>query len=174
MIKKLFFYFGLMSVILVVAFFIVPTALAVCPACAIAVGTGVGLSRWLGVDDVISGIWLGGLIVSMTSWSLSWLEKKGIRFPFRAAATSILFYLFIVVPLYFSGIIGHPLNTFCGIDKLLLGTGIGSVVFLISIRIDNFLKKKNNNRSFFRYQKVALPLVSLFSISLIVYILTKC
>lgn len=34
-------------------------AQAVCPVCTVAVGTGVGLSRWLGVDDTITGLWLG-------------------------------------------------------------------------------------------------------------------
>ena len=40
-------------------------ALAVCPICTIAVGAGVGLSRYFGVDDAITGLWVGGLIVSM-------------------------------------------------------------------------------------------------------------
>ena len=39
-------------------------ALALCPVCAIAVGAGIGVSRWLGVDDTITGVWVGGLIVS--------------------------------------------------------------------------------------------------------------
>lgn len=32
-------------------------ALAVCPICTVAVGAGVGLSRCLGIDDSITGLW---------------------------------------------------------------------------------------------------------------------
>ena len=38
---------------------------AICPLCVVAVGAGLGLSRWLGVDDVVSSIWIGALLVSM-------------------------------------------------------------------------------------------------------------
>ena len=49
---------------------------AVCPVCTIAVGASLGLSRWLGVDDTISGLWIGGLIVSTTLWTYSWMKKR--------------------------------------------------------------------------------------------------
>ncbi|MCX6758247.1 MAG: hypothetical protein NTX14_00895, partial [Candidatus Nealsonbacteria bacterium] len=48
-------------------------ALAVCPICTVAVGAGLGLSRWFGIDDSISGLWIGGLIVSFILWTIDWL-----------------------------------------------------------------------------------------------------
>ena len=119
-------------------------ALAVCPLCTIAVGAGVGLSRWLGIDDAITGLWVGGLIVSMIVWTESWLDKKNIRFKGRLLADIIAYYTLIVVPLYYSGIIGSPVNTlcFCGLDKLLLGIIAGSISFWTGASWYFFLKEK--------------------------------
>ena len=48
-------------------------ALAVCPICTVAVATGIGFSRWLGIDDTITGLWIGGLTVSLKS--IGWERK---------------------------------------------------------------------------------------------------
>jgi len=57
-------------------------AFAICPVCTIAIGAGLGLSRWLGVDDVISGIWIGGLLVSTSLWTVNWLRSKKLTLNF--------------------------------------------------------------------------------------------
>ena len=49
--------------------FIVPVAFAVCPVCTVAVGAGLEGARLLGVDDVITGIWAGGLTLSLFFWT---------------------------------------------------------------------------------------------------------
>ncbi|MBU2577676.1 hypothetical protein KKA69_02480 [Patescibacteria group bacterium] len=41
---------------------------AVYPVCTITVGAGLGISRWLGIDDSIPGLWIGGLILSSGLW----------------------------------------------------------------------------------------------------------
>jgi len=51
--KKLSIY--LLS-IFAISFLFAEKALAVCPICTVAVGAGVGLSRWLGIDDTINWI----------------------------------------------------------------------------------------------------------------------
>lgn len=146
---------------------------AFCPVCTIAVGLGVGLSRWLKVDDLLSGAWIGGLVVSMILWTEDWLSKKKINFNFSLPAIAVFYYLIIILPLYFTGIMGHPLNQLWGIDKLLLGIIAGSLVFLLSVGVNSFLKKKNQGKVYFPYQKVVLPVSFLIIISLIFYILLK-
>ena len=150
-------------------------ALAVCPICTIAVGAGVGLSRWLGIDDSITGLWIGGLTVSMITWTLSWFDKKNILFRGRALATTISYYLLIVVPLYFMGIMGNPLNTVCdcGLDKLLVGIVVGSVAFWFGAEWYFNLKEKNGGHAYFPFQKVVMPVSPLIVMSLIFYFLTK-
>ena len=60
-------------------FVLIPVvASAVCPVCTVAVGAGLEGARLLGVDDVITGIWAGGLTLSLTLWTISWLKKHGV------------------------------------------------------------------------------------------------
>ena len=47
----------------------VGTADAVCPVCTIAIGAGLEGMRMLGVKDILTGIWAGGLTVSLIGWT---------------------------------------------------------------------------------------------------------
>src|SRR3989344_3021049 len=59
------------------AYFLLPTtAYAVCPICTVAVGAGLGLSRYFGIDDAVSSIWIGGIFLSSSFWLSDWLDKK--------------------------------------------------------------------------------------------------
>lgn len=147
------------------------TAQAVCPVCTVAVVAGVGLSRWLGVDDSISGLWIGGLIISMSAWTLIWLNKKKINFIFRGTIIYLGFFVLTILPLYYTNIMGHPLNKLWGIDKILLGTIVGMAVFAIGTWIHKLFKDKNNGKSYFPYQKIVFPISSLIIVSLIFYLI---
>lgn len=163
----------LFSVVTAVGFLAAKPALAVCPICTIAVGAGVGLSRWLGVDDTVSGLWVGGLIMSMSLWTINWLNKKNIRFYGRKILILAAFYFLTIAPLYWSGIAGHPFNTLWGVDKLLLGIIIGSIWFLASARLYVYLKKKNNDKAHFPMEKVVLGLAPLAVLSFVFYLITR-
>lgn len=147
------------------------TVKAICPICVVAIGTGLGLSRWLGVDDVVSSIWIGALLVSMILWTLIEMKKKEWNFPYDGIVISLAYYLLTFVPLYYAEIVGHPLNKIWGTDKIIFGTLVGTVIFLLSHWLHLYLKKKNNGKSFFPYQKVVLPVVILILTSLIFYLL---
>jgi len=158
-----------------------------CPVCMVAVTAGVGLSRWLGIDDTITGLWIGGLTLSLILWTISFLEARKIKFTGRKIIVSLSYYLFIIVPLYLTGIMGHPLlrlsdsegfggqafNRLFGIDKLLLGVIFGSVFFFLGFLSYGFLKKKNNNKPYFPYQKIVMPITLLLILSFLFYFLTK-
>lgn len=151
-------------------------AKAICPVCVVAVGAGLGLTEYLGIDDTIAGLWIGGLIVSMIIWNINWFNKKNWLFgnkDVRDILLTILYYLLVIWPLMAKGIIGHPLNKLWGIDKLLLSITIGSVAFVIINLTYNYLKKKNNNHAYFPFQKVAMPVGALFVLSLVFYFITK-
>ncbi|MDD4990557.1 MAG: hypothetical protein PHW31_04635 [Candidatus Pacebacteria bacterium] len=149
------------------------TAKAVCPVCTIAVTTCVGLARWLKVDDRITGLWVGGLIVSLIIWTIDYLNRKNIRFQGKKIFVVVGYYVIVVVPLYFTGIIGHPLNECWGIDKLLFGIIAGSVIFVIAALLHNYLKKKNNSKSYFPLQKAVFPVGFLAVASLIIYLIIR-
>lgn len=166
--KKIFF------VLLSLGLFLrASAALAVCPICTIAVGTGVGFAQWIGIDDTVSGLWIGGLTVSMIIWTINWLNKKHWIFKGYKSTIALAYYLFIVVPLYYSGLIGHPYNILWGMDKLLIGIIIGSLVFLGSEQCYEYLKKKNNGHAHFPFEKVAFPIVALLLFSILFYFLTR-
>jgi len=149
-------------------------ALAVCPVCSVAVAGGLGISRWLGIDDVISGIWVGGLIVSLIAWFISWLNEKNIKFKFRHPLVAVLFYLIVILPLYWTGLISYSCSQLWGFNKLLIGIFFGSLTFSLGVWIHNLLKKKNNNKVYFSFQKVVIPVLFLIIASIIFYFITKC
>jgi len=162
-----------LSISCLVSFLLIGRAYAICPVCTVAVGAGLGLSRWLGIDDSITGLWVGGLVVSAIMWTISWFEKKNIRFPGIKIATPLGYYLLIVVPLYFMDIAGHPLNTLWGVDKLLFGIIFGSFAFYLGGAWYYYLKRKNNGRAYFPFQKVAMPVSPLIILSIIFYFFTR-
>ena len=147
------------------------TVQAVCPVCTVAVGTGVGLSRWLGVDDLITGLWLGGLVVSLIYWTVTWMDKHAINFTGKALVIACSYYLLIFVPFYMVDVVGHPENVKFGIDKLVLGTAVGSIAFFGGAWAYEFLKEKNQGHAYFPFQKVLMPILPLIIISLLVYFL---
>jgi hypothetical protein len=146
---------------------------AICPVCTIAVGAGVGLSRWLGIDDTITGLWVGGLTVSMIMWTNNWLRRKNWYIKGYNIFVAIVYFGVIVVPLYIKDIIGHPYNRIFGIDKLLAGMIVGSILFYAGAIVYNLLKKRNSNKAYFPFQKVVMPVGPLIILSIILFFLVQ-
>lgn len=162
----------LASISLLFMFIFAGKALAVCPVCTVAVGACIGLSRWLGIDDIISGLWIGGLTVSLIIWTINWLDKKNIHFKGRKISVLVGYYLMIFVPLYFTGIVGHPFNKILGVDKLIFGAIIGSILFFFGAKYYEYLKNKNDGKAYFPFQKVVMPIAPLLVLSIILYFFT--
>ncbi len=149
------------------------SAHAICPVCTVAVGMGVGLSRWLGIDDTLSGIWIGGLIVSLTLWTDDWLERKNFKISGRSFAVFAAYVLLVVVPLYWLGIAGHPFNRLWGMDKLMLGMLFGGTAFALAALAYDALKRRNGGRAWFPFQKVVMPVGALAILSAAFYFITR-
>jgi len=147
----------------------------ICPVCTIAVASGVELSRWLGVDDTISGIWIGGLVVSLSLWLILWLKKKNISFQGRSVLVFILFYGATLLTFYLMKMIGtESCQKLWGYDKLLVGMVFGSLGFAAGHGLNLWLKKNNQGKVYFPFQKVVLPILFLVILSVIFYFVTKC
>lgn len=146
------------------------TALAqpVCPICVVAVAGGLGFSRWFGVDDIITSLWIGALLMALVLWTISWLRKKKWNFLFSDIVVFLLYYLFTYIPLYLAKIIGQGNNVF-GMDKVFFGSFLGTIIFILALWFNNYLKVKNNGKGYFIYQKVVVPFVVLALASLIAY-----
>lgn len=164
--------FALGSLLLVKAL----PAQAVCPVCIVAVGAGLGLSEYLGIDDSIAGLWIGGLLIGLSAWTITYCNKKNWLKNYSAWRDPLIvlaYYLMVIWPLYFQGFIGNPFNRLYGLDKLALGIAVGSVFFALAAWSYEIMKKKNKGRAHFPFEKVAIPVSTLAILSLIFYFLSK-
>ncbi|MDO8512998.1 MAG: hypothetical protein Q7S37_00645 [bacterium] len=146
---------------------------AVCPLCTVAVAGGVVLAEKYGVDNTITGVWIGGLTVSLIAWTINWLNGRKIHFPAMESLVSLAYFLIIPVPLFWKDLIGNPDKTLWGIDKLLLGMIVGSVVFYLTVQAYEYLKAKNKGKAYFPFQRVVMPIGVLALFSIAFYFLTK-
>jgi hypothetical protein len=145
------------------------SASAVCPMCTVLVGAGVGVLRMMGVDDTITGMWYGAFIVSSILWTISWLNKRNIRFNFRKMTVTFLYYLLFVGPLYWFNMILNSPKVYI-IDRFILGVILGSTIFLSAVWSDRYLRKINEGKQAVIYQKVLVPLTYLTIASIVSYL----
>src|SRR3989338_909992 len=82
-----------------------------CPLCAAATAGGVAATRLLGVDDAVTGTFVGGFVVSTGLWFSNWLRKKkkgGEFLPFQAAILVLLSVALTLLTFYMAKLIGSP------------------------------------------------------------------
>jgi hypothetical protein len=156
------------SVILIGRTFLVE-AQAFCPVCTVAVGAGLVFAKEMGIDDVISSIWIGGLLLSMSFWLINWLRSRKIHFRFMRTAVFLVMYGFVIIPFMISKTIGPAYNRLWGVDKIVLGIILGTGAFGGGMLLSNYVLKKNNGKVYFPFQKVVIPIIMLIIFSLIFY-----
>ncbi|KKS95800.1 MAG: hypothetical protein UV71_C0003G0034 [Microgenomates group bacterium GW2011_GWC1_43_13] len=144
-----------------------------CPVCTVTVIAGLGISRLLGIDDLITAIWIGGLILSLSFITIDWIKKKWpkLKLKYYYFPTFILMYLFVFIPFKLNGTIGIVRNTMWGVDKIILGIIIGSAALLLGVLTDKYQRVKFK-KIFFPFQKVFFPVLALIITSLIFYLIT--
>lgn len=171
--------FSFLLVLLFILMFPTP-ALAVCPVCTVAVIAGLGISRALGIDDIVSSIWIGGLILSASFWLIDWAKKgqwlskikdKKIEFLINFSVI-ILMYLLVLIPLKLDHSIGILRNRLWGIDKIVLGALIGSIAFLAGMWADKKVRR-TKGKQLFIYQKIVFPVLALVISSFVFYLITR-
>jgi len=144
-----------------------------CAVCTAAIIGGLGLSRWLHVDDTVSGVWIGALLVTIIYYTISFLREQKFNFFGRDFIVSLIFYALVFIPLYTGKIIGHPLNRIWGVDKFIVGAFSGSIIFILAVMLYATLKKRNGGHAHFPMEKVTIPVVALLATSYIFYLITK-
>jgi len=81
--------------------------------------------------------------------------------------------IFVIPPLYWSKMIGIAGNMLWGMDKVLLGTLIGSGVFILGVEVDKWLRTTHNGKVYIYYQKIIVPVFLLSLTSFILYLITS-
>ncbi len=146
------------------------TTMAVCPVCTVAVGVGLGISRWLGISDVIVATWIGALLASTSFWIFNFATKKEIKIKGLIGIIFVIFYAMAIATLWGLDIIGIPGNNIFGIDSFIFGIIVGTIVF-IGAKLFYEASKAKRGKALFPFQKVIMPVTILAAISLIFYFL---
>jgi len=136
----------------------IPSVYAQCPVCIVTVGGGLFIAKKLGIDDLLVSIWLSGLNTAIAFWFASFMKNKLLKNGYGWATA---FFVLTVGSLIYTKQIGHPGNTYLGVDKILVGLTVGFIISLIAVIIDRIIRIKNKGKILFYYQKVIIPLVLL-------------
>ncbi len=168
-------------------FLAVQAANAVCPICTVAVVGGFSLAKKLGVDDIISGLWAGGLTISLGLWFATWLKKRWPKLwlmKWQPIIWSLLSFGSTAYFLWQNGTIGRNYCPIINADKGMFGMIVGAAGFAGGALLDRGLRWYKNYKYykiyknytpspvFFPYQKVILPILTLTILSVIFYFLT--
>src|SRR3989344_7896510 len=138
----------------------IPSVMAHCPLCTAATVAGVGVTRSLGWDDSIVGVFVGAMIVSSALLVNNILKKKNIgggNAILRIISIVLLTIALTFLSFYYAGIFG-PANIYriFGMEKITFGAISGGVVSLATFWISNEIKRKNNGDVLFNYQTMAI------------------
>src|SRR3989304_774758 len=146
-----------------------PVALAHCPLCVAGAGAGLTLSRLLGIDDSITGVWLAAFLGAVSFWTETALIKdKELKLTLRPLIYIGIFLATIWSFYKFNLIVKH--GDIFGMDKLTFGMLVGGVGFYLVDIVDDLIIKKKG-KVFFPYQRIIVSLGTMLLLSLGIYIL---
>ncbi|OGM59046.1 hypothetical protein A3A75_05240 [Candidatus Woesebacteria bacterium RIFCSPLOWO2_01_FULL_39_10] len=142
-----------------------------CPLCVAGAAAGITLTRWVGVDDSITGIWIGAFLGASSFWLLRILGQKNKIFFNRFIRFIVYVFIFVITlwSFYRFNLVGKMGDVF-GFDKLTFGMVVGALVFYLVDILNGYIKRKNG-KSLFPYQSIVFSLSSMVLSSVAVYIL---
>jgi len=143
-------------------------AYAHCPLCVAGAGAGLSLSRILGIDDTITGVWMGAFLGATAFWIGNSIKKT--YFPMQKLAIYLLIFFTTVFSFYRFGLINEHNGLILNLPKLTLGILVGGVLFYLVDIFNSYLKTRNG-KVLFPYQSIVVSLGSMVIVSLGFYIL---
>lgn len=140
------------------------------PICAIGIASGLGIFRWLGIDDITLGLWMGALILSVSIQLNIFLSKKGKSFPFSFWVIFIGTYFLSFLPILKTITSDPPCNVF-GFPRIICGSILGTLTLFLIDKVNNLIINKHNKKVYFYYQRVIIPIIGLIIVSMIIEII---
>lgn len=144
-----------------------PPALAHCPLCTAGAGAGLFLSRWLGIDDSITGVWMAAFLAASSLWLANSIKKKFI--PGQNTLIYLAVFASTIWSFYAFKLVSEHAGLIMGIPKLIFGMISGGLVFYL-VDIVNLAIKKIRGKSLFPYQSIVFSLGSMLFLSLGLFI----
>lgn len=155
---KLRFFAGLMA-----ALAALPAAVrAHCPLCTAATGSLVLVSRFYGVDDMVVSTFIGAFIISTAMWANRVLKKRnnGMNFIAYQPVALILASLALTIWGFQTGGLVSEARLF-GLDKIVAGVVIGSIMTVAAYKADRMLRIMNGGKHFMPFQVIVVTVALL-------------
>lgn len=169
--NKMFF-----SIVLLLSLMFIKSAMAnpACAVCTIAVGASLEIARKLGVDDSVVGVWAGAFLVLLGYWTIKWFDKKNWNFKWRnpiilISSVAMIGFMYISQLSYHAEVIG-----IFYLDPFLFSTIVGALALIWSSDFYQWMKKKNGGHARFPFEKVFVPVFTLFLVSAYFYYFPIC
>lgn len=144
--------------------FLVKEIYSQCPICIVTVGGGMILAKKFGVDDLMVSLWIAALNAAIALWLAPKFKIKLLKNPYFL---TILFLALTLIYFQTTNQLGSITNTFLGINKVIFGQVLGTLLILIGSYIDKITRINNNGKVLFYYQKVIFPIGLLIIFTLI-------
>ncbi len=144
-----------------------------CPLCVAGAAFGITLTRWVGVDDSITGVWVAAFLGAISFWTYSLASSKISLSPAKKSLAKPLIYVLIfglTLWSFYKFQLIIRMSQIFGLDKLTFGMLAGGTLFYLVDILDNFVIKKEG-KVLFPYQRIVVSLGSMALLSLLIYIL---
>ncbi|MBI2405439.1 hypothetical protein HYV21_00075 [Candidatus Microgenomates bacterium] len=151
-------------------FFLAKPAFAHCPLCVAGAGIGLSLANSLGIDDSITGVWIGAFLGAVSFWTEVFLSKKKIKNVLMRPLLYLVIFISTIWSFYAFGLVNKHFGTIFGLDKLTFGIISGGAVFYLADFVDGWVIKRVG-RVFIPYQRIYVSLGSMLVLSILIYIL---
>jgi len=135
------------------------TVSATCPLCVGATASMVATARFFGVNDLITGTFIGALIVSTAAWINRVLTKrnKGRNYlPFQQIILVVFWLLAFTVIFFIAGLIKFEL-----FNRLVIGMLMGVFIVPTAFIFNKFLRENNGRKNYMPFQHIFLTIVFL-------------
>lgn len=127
---------------------------SICPVCTLTAGATFAFARYLGISDLSTGILIYAFLFSSSELFKNWLMKKRINK--YVSITSSYFIHFGSIYFIYEKYAQNTLDFIFGMNTFLFGIIVGFFSSLFSQIIYRYLKKNNNNKPFFPFQKIVM------------------
>jgi len=139
-----------------------------CPLCVAGAGAGLSLSRVLGIDDSITGVWMAAFLGAMSFWVDNSIKKTYI--PLQKLVIYVAIFVTTVFSFYKFGLINEHNGLVYNLPKLTFGIITGGVLLFLVDKTNEAIKQKNG-KVLFPYQSIVFMMGSMIILSIGIYIL---